>query len=615
MARYFGIDFSLSVLWLLLSIGFLIYMNYEPAKPFERECADIFFSGGTIWTGTDNDQHVEAVSVKGKNILSVGSLEEVSKTYCPDITLAVPLDGKMLVPGWIDSHVHGLLGGMDLLSVQLFDCDSFQMMADRVEEFITKMQPGEWLVGSGWNQERFLGDEAGILPDRHLIDKVAPNNPVWLCRLDQHQCLANTLALELANVDLTSPPDIPGGVFQMDEETGLATGIVKDSAMAVIVRAIPTVSDEKLQKGLQTAMNYFVAHGVTSVNQVVNDIFTDLQKGWDTFEQLYESTKPGQKNIDGSRSLYAIPFVRTYFAPALALYKDAYQLYVSKQYLDSSFLRLGAVKGFLDGSLGSYTAKMFLPYKDNIQGGPENNTGMYLTTKEDLYTWVKESDELGLQVFIHAIGDEAVNTILNTYERIMKESPKEDRRFRIEHCQHMIESDYDRLSELGVIASVQPYHLIDDAIFINRTLGVDRLTGAYPFKTLLGKGSILSFGSDWNVAPASPILGIHAAVTRSYLDMEGNRLQFVPEECITVEQGLHAYTTAAAFAERTEHVKGYIKKGYYADLVVIDQVITEIDPNDIPNTNVDLTVIDGQIVYQSDKLKLVQPALWTTRNQ
>merc|ERR1711943_50908 len=143
----------------------------------------------------------------------------------------------MLTPGWIDTHVHGLLGGMDLLSVQLFDCDSFQMMSDRVEAFIQTMAPGEWLVGSGWNQERFLGDDAGILPDRHLIDKVSPNNPVWLCRMDQHQCLANTIALQMANVDLRNPPEVAGGLFQMGDD-GLVTGIVKDSAMAVIVQAI-----------------------------------------------------------------------------------------------------------------------------------------------------------------------------------------------------------------------------------------------------------------------------------------------------------------------------------------------------------------------------------------
>ena len=192
----------------------------------------------------------------------------------------------------------------------------------------------------------------------------------------------------------------------------------------------------------------------------------------------------------------------------------------------------------------------------------------------------------------------------------MNEVPKEGRRFRIEHCQHVEPDDIPRLSKLGIIASVQPYHMIDDAIFIERALGKDRFSGAYPFKTLLELGTVLSFGSDWNVAPASPILGIHAAVTRKYQDMEGNWHQFYPPECITVEQGLHAYTTAAAYAEKSEDIKGQITKDYLADLVVIDQVITEINPDDIPKTNVDLTLIDGQIVYKSDSMHIIEPPRW-----
>jgi len=180
---------------------------------------------------------------------------------------------------------------------------------------------------------------------------------------------------------------------------------------------------------------------------------------------------PGRITFAGDRSLYATPFVRTYFAPALALYKEAAVLVKNNQHLDDTFLRLGYVKGFLDGSLGSYTAKMFEPYLDNIQGGPENNTGILLVPEKEMYEWVKGADALGLQVCVHAIGSKAVNTLLNIFERVINEVPKDNRRFRIEHCQHMIPSDVPRLAELGIIASVQPYHLVDDAIFIKRALG------------------------------------------------------------------------------------------------------------------------------------------------
>lgn len=344
-----GKDVVLSISGLVLSLAIVFYLGSDANRATQNniECADIFFSGGTIWTGTE--QKAEAVSVKGKSILSVGTYEEVIKTYCPSHTVAVPLEGKMMTPGWIDSHVHSILvsfnlsfievnkqiktfsqSGLDLLSVQISDVDSHTMLADRVKEFIDTMEPGEWLVGSGWNQERFKGEEAGTSPHRLTIDKVSPNNPVWLCRLDLHQCLANTLALEKAGVDLANPPEVLGGVFQMGDD-GLVTGIVKDNAMAVIVKAVPHITSDRYLEGLQTAMNYFVSNGVTSINQVVNDIFTDLEDGWTTFEELYLSSLPGKFNFDGTRSLHASPFVRTYFAPALALYKDAAELHESKK--------------------------------------------------------------------------------------------------------------------------------------------------------------------------------------------------------------------------------------------------------------------------------------------
>ena len=248
------------------------------------------------------------------------------------------------------------------------------------------------------------------------------------------------------------------------------------------------------------------------------------------------------------------------------------------------------------------------PYSDNPQGAPEHNAGIFLVPEDEMYEWVNAADKAGLQVCVHAIGSKATKTILNIFEKVVKENPKDNRRFRIEHCQHIEKEDYGRLAELGVIASVQPYHMIDDGLFIERALGPDRLDTAYPFKSLLERGTVLAFGSDWNVAPASPLLGIKAAVTRSYYDIEGNRKQFVPKESITVEQALHAYTTAAAFAEYSEHIKGQIKPGYLADLVIIDQVITEIDPFDLDKVNVDLTLLDGQIVYESDNIKIIPPS-------
>merc|ERR1712137_1010624 len=297
-----GRDVVLSFLMVIIGLCVVVYVGRSPQSPFEYECADLFFEGGTIWTGTDRS--VEAVAIRGRYIVAAGSYEEVAPYYCPQYTTAVPLHGKMMTPGWIDTHVHSLLGGMDLMSLQVYDVTSHRMLKERIRDYIRDhLKPGEWLLGSGWNQERFEGDETGISPDRHLIDDISGENPVWLCRMDLHQCLTNTVALKLAGIDPANPPQVTGGVFAMDEETGEVTGIVKDNAMAEIVKVLPHVSQEDHKKGLQTAMDYFVANGVTSINQVVIDIFSEIEEGWSAFEALYEQTLPGRFQFDGSRVL------------------------------------------------------------------------------------------------------------------------------------------------------------------------------------------------------------------------------------------------------------------------------------------------------------------------
>jgi len=602
-------DIILSFLAVSLALSVWYHLEgYEYANEnVEELCADLFISGGSIWTGTN--QSAEAVAVKGRTILAVGSLEELGKYYCLTSTTAIVLKGQLLTPGFIDSHVHAFQGGLDLRSIKLSDCTSLDMLSKRVESYIEKnLAPGEWLLGNGWNNEKFIGNQRGVSPDRHLLDKVSPNNPVWLCKLDLHQCVANTRALELAKIDLQNPPIIQGGAYGFDSE-GYLTGIIKDNAMELVEKVIPPLTLERRIADLDLAMKHLLSHGVTSINHFANDIFSDIAKDWEAFEILLKRRTP-ELGIFERPVVNHDGYVRSYVAPPLSKYREIQSMIDSKsKHVDNKFLRLGAVKGFMDGSLGSSTALMFEDYFDQ-----PGNSGIALTSSSDMLEWLTAADKLGLQPVIHAIGDKAVSDLLDIFESVIKQNPNRDRRFRIEHCQHIRPRDQKRMVDLGIIASVQPYHLVDDAVYLNRSLGPSRLAISYPFRDMINLGVPLTFGSDWIVATASPIMGIHAAVTREYRDFYGATREFEPHQKITVEQALHAYTTVAAYAEFSDHHKGKIAPGYLADLVILDDNILTVPPSKIHRVGVALTILDGQIVYNSGATQIVQPHVGRKRH-
>ena len=288
-------------------------------------------------------------------------------------------------------------GGKDLLSIKLTDITSHQMLVDRIKQFIQdkKLQKGEWITGSGWNQEKFEGDERGRLPDRKLIDEITKDYPIWLCKSDLHQCLANTLALTIANISLHNPPNLEGGVFLKYPDGNEITGILKDNAMKFIESIIPPLSPEREQVVVEAAMNYFVENGITSVHHVSNDIYADFKEDMKIFEDYYHSIKSDYSFYN--KNVFAKPFVRLYVAPTISRAMESVN-YTISQDVKSSFLRLGAVKGFLDGSLGSYTAKMFNNYLDNPQADGLNNSGLFLINEQDMYEYVKLADSLNLQV-------------------------------------------------------------------------------------------------------------------------------------------------------------------------------------------------------------------------
>ncbi|MCF7839613.1 MAG: amidohydrolase, partial [Candidatus Marinimicrobia bacterium] len=422
---------------------------------------------------------------------------------------------------------------------------------------------GTWITGGNWEHKQWGGE----LPDREWIDTVTPDHPVWISRLDGHMALANSKALELAGVT-ADVADVAGGTIVRDAR-GRLTGIFKDNAMDLINHAIPASTDDQLDGGLDAAMDYVLARGVTSVQHMGS--WGDVA----VFERAH------QNNRLKVRISAAVPLSTL---PALGQR-------VSEKGVGDEWLRVAGLKGFVDGSLGSHTAAFLDPYTD-----VPKDSGLLVNTEADLYRWTSHADSLGLQVMVHAIGDRANRVILDIYERVAQENGPRDRRYRVEHAQHIHPLDIPRFGQLGVIASMQPYHCIDDGCWAEPVIGAERSATTYAFRDLLDTGARLAFGSDWFVAPPTPLEGIYAAVTRRTLD-DRHPDGWVPAQKITVEEALRAYTEHAAYAEFMDGKKGVLAVGKLADMVILDADLTRLPPEKIRDARVLYTIVGGQIQY------------------
>ncbi len=516
-----------------------------------------------VWTGVSRRPWAEAVAVRGDRIASVGSSAEIRKLAVPS-TRVIDAHGAMLVPGFIDSHVHFIDGGFRLSSVQLRDARTPGEFIARIKAFAATLPVGAWITGGDWDHTPWGGE----LPRRDWIDSVTADHPVWVQRLDGHMGLANSAALRAAGITAATP-DVEGGTIVRDS-TGEPTGILKDNAMALIDRVVPEPSPELADRALDAAMRYVAAQGVTSV--VNMGTWSDLA----VFERAHAAGRLRTR-------IYAVVPLATW-----ARLRDT----VAARGHGDAWVRLGGLKGFVDGSLGSHTAAMLQPFTDT-----PGDSGLLVNTPEDLYTWTSNADKAGLQVMVHAIGDRAIRLQLDIYERVERENGPRDRRFRIEHAQHIAPADIPRFARLGVIASMQPYHAIDDGRWAERVIGPERSKTTYAFRSLLDAGARLAFGSDWFVAPPTPLEGIYAAVTRRTLD-DRHPEGWIPEQKITVEEALRAYTSGAAYATFEEGIKGTIERDKLADLTLIDRDITRIPPEQIRDARVLMTIVGGTIVYE-----------------
>lgn len=529
---------------------------------------------GRVWTGDSARPWAQAVAVAGDTIVAVGDSAGLAKLVGKS-TKVISNGKAMVTPGFTDGHVHLLSGGFQLAKVNLREASSPTEFTRRLKEHAAKVPPGEWITGGDWDHERWPG---APLPDRSWIDSVTPDNPVFVNRRDGHMSLANTAALRLARIGRTTR-DVPGGTIVRDPRTGEPTGLLKDNARDLVERVKPIPPPAQSDLALVRAMRWAAAHGVTGVSTMSDDPGTlSIAGSWRELAALKRAHQNG--SMLTRVSIYVSLEAWRAMADTLRA-----------QGPGDDWLRSAGVKGFVDGSLGSTTALFYEPYKD-----APGSFGLLVTPEDSLRTWIGGADSAGLQVVVHAIGERANGLLLDIYDSVAKAHGSRDRRFRIEHAQHLRRQDITRLAHSGVIASMQPYHAIDDGRWAEKRIGPERIKTTYAFRSLLDNGAHLAFGSDWTFAPMDPILGIYAAVTRRTLD-DKNPKGWIPDQKITVEEALRAYTAGNAYAVFAEGTRGKLVPGYLADLVLLDQDLTAIPPETIERVAVRVTVVGGKVVF------------------
>lgn len=532
---------------------------------------DLIIYNGRITTVDDRRPEVEAVAALDGMIVAVGGSDEI-RALAGDKTRLIDLGGRRVVPGFNDAHVHFLDGGMGLASVQLRDAGSEEEFARRIGEFASKMTKGRWLLNGNWDHENW---KPARLPTRQLIDSVTTDNPVFINRLDGHMALANSLALKLAGITRATQ-DPPGGAIVRDE-AGEPTGVLKDAAMNLVYRVIPASGEDEMIEAIRAAMRYAAGNGVTSVQDM--SASPELVRVYQKLLRAGELTVriSGHQPLSQWERLAAVGIKAGFGGP---------------------MLKLGGLKGFADGSLGSTTALFFEPYLDDpkTSGLPSDE----LIPESRMLERIVSADSAGLQLAVHAIGDKANSIILDHFAEAVRRNGERDRRFRIEHAQHLRPEDIRRFGSQKVIASMQPYHAIDDGRWAENRIGPERAKGTYAFRSLLDAGAVLAFGSDWYVAPMEPLMGIYGAVTRRTLDGK-NPGGWIPAEKISVAEAVKAFTLGSAFASFDEKIKGSIEPGKLADMVVLSEDIFSIDPATIDKVKVNMTIFGGRVVFERGK--------------
>lgn len=530
--------------------------------------ADVIIDGGMIWTGLSSGAPQRgSVALAGGKVLAVGDEAQVARYRGPK-TESIQADGGLVLPGFTDGHTHFVDGGFQLASVELRDARTPEEFVRRIKDYARHLRPGEWITGGDWDHTLWRGQP---LPRHEWIDSVTPSNPVFVSRVDGHEALANAAAMRAAAVTKETPTP-PGGEILRDARTGELLGIFKDRALDVVSRTIPEPSPEQRDSALARALAYAASLGVTATSHV--------SASWADLGSYRRLERAGRMTM------------RVALYLDLSSWRDVADT-IRKSGPGDDWVKIGGLKGYMDGSAGSRTAYFFDPYSDSA-----GYRGLTQYPEADMRRWIGSADSAGLQVAVHAIGDRANATLLAIYDSVAQAHGPRDRRFRIEHAQHLRPRDIPLFGRLRVIASMQPYHAIDDGRWVEQRIGPVRIRTTYAFRTLLDTGARLAFGSDWTVAPLDPILGVYAAVTRRTLDGK-NPDGWVPEQRVSVGEALRAYTTGNAYATFDDRRRGTLTPGADADVVVLDHNLFTMPPESLDRARVRFTIVGGRIVYRT----------------
>lgn len=532
-------------------------------SPKDFKYADTVYTNGVVWTGAVEASDASVIAVKDDRVLFVGN-------KLPDTIIAtstIDLEGKFVMPGFMDNHVHFMEGGAALASVDLRPVKSRQEFTKRLADFVTQLSAGQWVLNGNWDHTQWGGE----LPHRDWIDSFTENNPVYVIRIDGHMALANTAALKAAGITrATIDPD--GGIIVRDD-AGQPTGVLQGNALNLVLNIIPAPSNNELMKQFRLAQEHALSLGIVKVHALT---------AYPTETTMLDIFKLARK-----RGLLKI---RAQVSTPIEVWQNM-KKEVQEFGRGDDQLKWGGVKGFIDGSLGARTAWMYDAYTD-----APNTNGVPLNDPLKLKGLMQEADSNSLELSIHAIGDKGIDSVIHSMQEIAGENVRE-RRFRIEHFQHPSEKAIRDIAETGIIASMHPYHAIDDGRWAEERIGNQRLQTTYAFRSIIDAGGILTFGSDWPVAPLSPLKGVYAAVTRRTID-GANPAGWIPEQKIEVEEALLAYTRNNAYAFNEENVAGTLEANKRADFVVLSLDPRTVEHEKIRDIDVLYTIIGGEVVYE-----------------
>lgn len=526
--------------------------------------ADLVLFNGKIFTVDKENPWAEACAIKDGKFLAVGDSDSMD-SFAGKHTEKIDLAGRLVLPGFNDAHVHFSDGGFYLLGIELRNARDEQDFTKKIKDYVGTINKGEWILGGNWDHEAWPSKKH---PAKELIDDATKDNPVFVQRLDGHIGLANSLALKMAGITKDTP-NPQGGEIAKDPKTGELTGILKDAAQSLVYAVIPDYTKDQVKKAIIAAMKHANEFGVTSIQD--NSSAMD----YEVYGQLLDKDELT---------------VRVNAWRPIGLYEEFAEIGIVPPY-GNDMLRLGTMKVFVDGSMGAGTALFFEPYSDD-----PSTSGLPIYPEQELYDLIKKADATGLQIAAHAIGDRANAWILNAFEQAFAENGMREARHRVEHSQVVLPADIQRFHDLGIIASIQPSHCIDDMRWAEKRIG-DRVKHSYLFNSFVEAGVNIAFGTDWTVEPLNPMLGLYAAVTREFPE-GGPEDGWFPDEKISLAQAITFYTLGAAYAEFQEDVKGSIEAGKLADMVVLDKNLFEIPPKEILTTKTDLTVLGGKVVYK-----------------